>query len=96
MTFCNTAKACERLLRAGKYDWLSLDHDLEPVNGSPAGTGSDVAKFLENNPTYKPRVVTLHSANTVGVHNMKAAIPSAILAPKLWEYIGEVIALLPK
>ena len=96
VTFCEMAKDCMHLLLSDKFDWLSLDHDLAPINGVPAGTGGDVAKFLEEHPTLKPRIVTLHSANTVGVQNMKAAIPSAILAPNLWEYIGEVIALLPK
>ncbi len=39
-------------------------------------------------------VVLVHSANPVGLSNIKAPLPKAINAPRLWEYVDEVITKL--
>lgn len=94
LTFCNTAQDCIQHLKSEIYDWLSLDHDLADAETPNPGTGYDVAKWLEENPDRVPGVVMVHSANPVGQSNLRAALPQAILAPNLWEYVDEVITKL--
>lgn len=74
-----TADECIELLAkySGYVEALSLDHDLgEEENG----TGYDVVKWIESNVAYNsdvfvpPSVITVHSANPVGIKNMQAGI----------------------
>lgn len=58
---------------------LSLDHDLGDESN---GTGYDVVKWIEerqhDTPVYyiTPSIITIHSANPVGIAKMKAGIES--------------------
>lgn len=74
------------LLQSRSWDYLFLDHDLggEQMVSSGPGTGYEVAKFLEENPQYKPAQIALHSLNPGGRKNMKLALPEAIEAPFCW------------
>ena len=74
-------------LKKQKWDTLFLDHDLGGesfVDSNKKPTGYDVAKWLEENPEYKPSNIIIHSLNFVGAARMKAALPDAILAPWAW------------
>lgn len=87
LVIVETASACIHELKTKKWDYLLLDHDLggEVYVPSGEGTGYEVAKFLEENPEYKPRKrIFLHSLNTVGRQNMQAALPEAVQAPGCW------------
>ena len=73
-----TASEAIALLRQGKIQQLSLDHDLgEPE--SVVGSGYQVAIWLEEqaytgNWAVIPDRISIHSANPVGRQNMLAAI----------------------
>jgi len=70
-----TAKEAMDLLESGKIEVLSLDHDL----GEDL-TGYDIINWLErkvyNNEVESPKEILVHSANPVGVDNIKRAIRS--------------------
>lgn len=82
-----TAKDCIEILLCCEVSHLSLDHDLGDYE--KCGNGYDVAKWIEEQcysdmGVLVPMHVNLHSANPVGVKNMRAAIVSAKdLAPHL-------------
>lgn len=72
-----TADEAIKMLKSGKVIEVSLDHDLGPPE---AGTGDDVAKWIEQSAFHgklKQLDWNIHSANPVGVQNMKAALTSA-------------------
>lgn len=76
-----TAKEAIDILKGGNVSYISLDHDLGPVE---AGTGMDVAKWIEEaafNQTLEPLSYNLHTANPVGRDNMAKAL---INADKFW------------
>lgn len=78
-THCYTAKEAIACIKTGCVTNISLDHDL---GDDSAGTGYDVAKFIEmaayNNEI--PRIKwELHTANPVGRKNMKACLEMADL-----------------
>lgn len=91
---CQTADDCVASLENESWDWITLDHDVVILENAKLQSGYDVAKWLEEHPEKCPNKVLIHSANTVGVRNMKVALPNAILAPNLWEYLDEVLNLL--
>ena len=67
-------------LKQGNVESISLDHDL----GESAGTGMDVAKWIEEQAFHGtiPRITwMIHSKNTVGVKNMTKAL---IKADEFW------------
>ena len=43
-----------------------------------------MAKWLEENPEFKPKNIILHSLNPYGVANMNAALPEAVSVPFAW------------
>ena len=61
---------------------ISLDHDLgELEDGTPRCSGYDLLKWIENKihreDDWRPDIVfNIHSANPVGIENMKRAIES--------------------
>ena len=75
-------------LKTEKWDTLCLDHDLEgKVYVDPDGdepTGTDVARFLHENPEFTPPQVILHSLNEYGRKRMASLIPIAEEIPFLW------------
>lgn len=84
--FVDNPKDAIEWLQKEKFDALFLDHDLGGQTYVPSGdgTGYEVAKWLEANPKYQPRSIYLHSLNSSGVQNMKAALPNALIAPLVW------------
>jgi hypothetical protein len=72
-----TAAEAIALLRTGKVQFISLDHDLGEAKN---GTGYDVAKEIEE-AAYHGRIPPLfwgiHSANPVGRKNMQTALKNA-------------------
>lgn len=69
------------LLKEGKVDFISFDHDL---GNDEDGTGYDVAKFIEEqafNKQIEPIGWAVHSANPVGRNNI---ISSMRNADKFW------------
>ena len=82
-TWVKTAAEAIELLKTGKVEEASLDHDLAPEHypwsGVPLdqvlGTGYDVALFLEANPEfYPPGGCKVHSMNPVGKARMEVAL----------------------
>lgn len=72
-----TAQEAINLLQMGNVTFISLDHDLGP---DEAGTGYDVAAYLEKAAYFKeiPKLHwAIHSANPVGIANMKRALENA-------------------
>ncbi len=66
-TLAETVDKAIELLENNKVTEISLDHDL----GANTPTGYDLAKWMTANGKW-PEVVIFHSANPVGVANMKA------------------------
>lgn len=72
-----TAQGAIDLIKNGNVSLISLDHDLGP---DEAGTGYDVALFIEEaayRKTIKPLHWQIHSANPVGIQNMRKALENA-------------------
>lgn len=71
-----TAQSAISYLKMGNVESISLDHDLGPN----AGSGMDVAKWIEEN-AFKailPRLVwAVHSMNSVGRNNITKAMQKA-------------------
>lgn len=71
-----TAEEAIKMLKTGVVYEASLDHDL----GTGSGTGYDVAKFIEEGAfqgSLMPMVISVHSANPVGVKNIRNCIKNA-------------------
>jgi hypothetical protein len=72
-----TAKQAIHFISSGWVSLISFDHDLGPEE---AGTGYDVAKFIEkaaHEGTLNPISWEIHSANPVGRQNIEAAMLAA-------------------
>jgi CheY-like chemotaxis protein len=86
------AEAAILALTYNKWDVLFLDHDLggeSYVPSSNANTGYQVAKFLHDNPKYKPdEAIIIHSLNAVGAENMHNELPEAYKIPFAWTKIN--------
>lgn len=86
------ADAAILALTYNKWDVLFLDHDLGGetyVPSSNANTGYQVAKFLHDNPKYKPsEAIIIHSLNPGGAENMQAVLPEAYRIPFAWTKIN--------
>jgi CheY-like chemotaxis protein len=81
-----TASEAIKQLDSNVFQAIFLDHDLgqKHMVASGPGTGYEVAKWLENNPRKKPKMIYIHSFNPIGAQNMKKALPEAVLAPGIW------------
>ena len=71
LVIVDDSKVCIDRLKSQTWDLLCLDHDLggeEAQENQPSGegTGWEVARFLAQNPQYKPDQVILHSSNGPG------------------------------
>ena len=60
------------------------------MQSSGPGTGFELAKWLSENPEYKPESILLHSNNPAGRQNMKSLLPEAIEAPFAWS-LSEIV-----
>jgi len=89
VTFVNSARDGISRLRAGDIDVLFLDHDLKgiPFEPSGPGTGYEVAKWLEENPKFRPKQIIVHSLNSPGRKRILAALPGAVEFPFAWRKI---------
>ena len=87
LTIVVTAQEAIKDLTENKYDILFLDHDLGGTTFAPSdeNSGYGVAKFLEQNPKYKPNLIILHSLNPQGRTAMNMALPEAIQKPFIWQ-----------
>lgn len=57
------------MLETGKYDTVSLDHDIASFYGNKEMTGRDVLNWMiaaKIDGTHEFKTVTVHSANPVG------------------------------
>lgn len=86
LIFTQTPKEAIEQLKKHKIDILFLDHDLGGTTyaDSDENSGYAVAKWLEENPEFKPKEIILHSLNPDGVAKMNAALPEARKAPFIW------------
>lgn len=79
-----TAPQCIELLKTGKVDELSLDHDLGGDDDPSIGTGYQVVCWVEEQVfmhDFSPPAMYIHSANAPGRQKMKQVIR------KIEEYI---------
>ena len=85
--WARTAAEAVALLKTGKVECASLDHDLAPEHypfsmgnseippAAGAGTGYDVILWLEANPQFwPPGGVKVHSFNPVGRERMQVVV----------------------
>lgn len=86
ITIVETVEKAIKELVENKFDYLFLDHDLGGTQFAPSdeNSGYAVAKFLEQNPQYKPTDIFLHSLNPQGRMTMNMALPEAKQAPFAW------------
>jgi CheY-like chemotaxis protein len=80
------AEEAIKYLNESEWDVLFLDHDLggKVFVKTVENTGYQVACWLEENPSRKPKTIFLHSLNPDGRKRMKQAIPDAIEAAFGW------------
>jgi len=88
IVFKKTVPETIERLQNRKWDYLFLDHDLGDKiyvesNGSEL-TGYHVAKFLYNNPQFKPEHIYTHSFNENGRKNIVTALPECEECPGVW------------
>ena len=70
-----TASEAIEVLKGGRVEMISLDHDLGTVdNGMTVAAWIEEQAFLEKLPRIKWKI---HSQNVVGVENMKRALKKA-------------------
>jgi hypothetical protein len=77
MTWAKTATEAIELLKTGKVEYISFDHDLGSMQ---AGTGMDVAKWIEEQAFHGniPKLSwTVHSYNPIGSKNIIRAMKKA-------------------
>lgn len=77
--WCSARSAWEALLKLEllQFDVVSLDHDLASFVGNKELTGYDVLMWLverKHNGLHVPSVIKVHSANPVGVKQMRETI----------------------
>jgi len=85
--YCDTAQNCIEMLKTTKYGLIFLDHDLGGevfVNTDNTNTGSEVARWIEQNPLESGQQVILHTANPTGAQYMKNLIADSIHVPFVW------------
>lgn len=89
LTITSDVQECIQLLSTNVYDFLFLDHDLDQRIYTPSDerSGFWVAKFVAENPQFKPEIVCLHTKNQYGIVNMKQVLPNAIVTPEIWDII---------
>ena len=87
ITFTKIAEECIEILENNKkFDYIFLDHDLggKEMLKSGDGTGYEVAKWLEANPSKIPKgKIYCHSLNPAGALNISLATGAERL-PFIW------------
>lgn len=80
-----------RLLKSGRVDEISLDHDL---GDDRRGTGYDVILWIEEAVVTKgftpPRVINVHSANSSAAHKMRQGIEQIYKLHKRFSRVGRI------
>jgi CheY-like chemotaxis protein len=71
----HTAKRAEHLIRAYRFDLISLDYDL-----AGPGKGEDVARAISQSEN-KSATILIHSMNGPGADKIKRLLPQAIWVP---------------
>lgn len=85
-----TAREAIQKLSTEEWDGIFLDHDLgdKVMVASGPGTGYEVAEWLSANPDKQPKMIFIHSFNTVGAKRMKSVLANAVVAPGIWTKLG--------
>lgn len=82
--FCTTYDTAVNVLRDNQIDALYLDHDLgEGKTGYDLACWLEEQEYLGNLPI--PRLIYIHSENTVGAANIQRVFPQAIRCPGCWQ-----------
>lgn len=84
-TFVDKAQEAIDLLKKKSFDIIFLDHDLGGetyVDPNNKNTGSEVARWLSENPTES--VVIIHSLNAPAAHHMQTLCKKAVHLPYIW------------
>jgi len=87
--YCDTAENCIELLKKEKYSLIFLDHDLGGqvyVDTNDKNTGSEVARWIEQNPLESGQQVIIHTCNPAGAKYMKDLISDSVHIPFVWVY----------
>lgn len=85
-----------KMLNEGEYDFIFLDHDLDPgayVGKPEEKTGMDVVDFIVKHAyAYKGAQICVHSLNTPAANRMCSALREADLAvsqvPFAWRLVS--------
>jgi len=86
--FVDNADDCIYALKNETYDLIFLDHDLGGkifVDENNKNTGSEVARWIEQNPLQEWQTVIVHSLNPIGAKYMIDAIDNATHIPFVWD-----------
>lgn len=87
VVYCDNAQNCIELLKKEKYSLIFLDHDLGGdafVDIQNKNTGSEVARWIEQNPLEVGQQVVIHSSNPIGAQYMKNLIKNSICIQYVW------------
>ena len=85
--YCDMASNCVELLKKEKYGLIFLDHDLGGemfVDTQNKNTGSEVARWIEQNPLENGQQVIIHTANPAGAKYMTQLIKNSVHIPFVW------------
>lgn len=67
--YTDTAQTCIELLKSEEFDLIFLDHDLGGkvfVDINEKNTGSEVARYISQNPLNSNPIIIIHTLNPVG------------------------------
>ena len=87
ITWVDTAEECIEELKNDIFDIIFLDHDLGGevfVDYRETNTGSEVSRWIYENPINDNTIVIIHSFNPVGGAYMNERISGSHLMPGAW------------
>jgi hypothetical protein len=85
--FTKEVKDAKRILSIELFDILFLDHDLGGevyVSTKNSNTGSELARWIIDNPLKNEPNIIIHSLNTVGQRYMNSLLPESYIIPYIW------------
>ena len=99
LTITDLSKIAIEKLSTEKWDILFLDHDLGGevhVSSDNTNTGAEVARWIQNNPNKKPKLVIIHTLNPPGQKYIKSCIPDGLVFPFAWTKINSEMLVDPR
>lgn len=98
---CIVKEAIEAIDLLESFDWdiLFLDHDLGGqvhVSSEDPNTGAEVARWIKNNPSRKPKLVIAHTLNPAGQKYIKSYISDCLIYPFAWTKFTSNVLLEPE